>query len=180
MNKNDYVLADRASINDMIVKMADFIELNAGRSGSFGIIGIIKRGDIIACRIRDILSSRKRMDIPVGRIDINLYRDDLSLIDYHPSIESTHIPFDINDKTVFLIDDVFFTGRTARSALNEIIDFGRPRKIMLCTLIDREQKELPIKPDFSAAEISIPRNNIVNVHLKEIDGNDSIVIIKEA
>jgi len=106
-------------------------------------VGIIKRGDIIAKRVANIIEQVENCKIPIGRIDINLYRDDLSIIDYHPKISSTEIQFDLNDKIVYLFDDVFFTGRTIRSAMNEIMDFGRPQKIKLYVIIDRKKRELP-------------------------------------
>ncbi len=179
MSKRDYILADSKAVNELIEKMSEFIISKMKTTNESVLIGIIKRGDIIAGRINNIIREKTGKDIPVGKIDINLYRDDLSLIDYHPTIEHTDIPFDINGKNIFLIDDVFFTGRTIRSALNEIIDFGRPRKILFCTLVDRNSHELPIKPDFAAIDINIPNKNNVNVELNECDSHDRIMIIKE-
>ncbi len=177
--KNSYILANKKALKIMIEEMSEFIMNSINQPKNIGLIGIIKRGDIIASRVSKHIENKFKIKIPVGKIDINLYRDDLSLIDYYPHIEYTDIPYDINRKSIILIDDVFFTGRTVRSALNEITDFGRPKKIVLCTLVDRDNRELPIKPDFAAIKLNIPQCNIINVNLKEIDGQDRIIIIKE-
>ncbi|MDY6788310.1 MAG: bifunctional pyr operon transcriptional regulator/uracil phosphoribosyltransferase PyrR [candidate division WOR-3 bacterium] len=177
-NKSREILADSNAVSTMIEDIAVRISEKTPSLPNTVLIGIIKRGDIIASRISSIIARRTGIGLPVGKIDINLYRDDLSLIDYHPSIEHTSIPFDINSKTVILIDDVFFTGRTIRSALNEIMDFGRPDKIKLFTLINRQSSELPICPDYSALNKKITKNDIINLHLNEIDGREDIEIIK--
>lgn len=178
MKRREYTLVSGKDMDKMIKEMADEL-ISSYSLNNLVFIGIIKRGDTLAGRVQKIIRSRAKVSIPVGKIDINLYRDDLSIIDYHPVIEYTDIPFDINKKTVILFDDVFYTGRTARCALNEIMDFGRPKAICLYTLIDRKQKELPIMPDYTGTEVKIPKNDIVNVYFKELDGKDEIVIIKE-
>lgn len=178
MAKKEYSLVSGRDMNKLIKEMADEL-VSLYPLNTLVFIGIIKRGDILARRIQKIIKAKSKVSIPVGKIDINLYRDDLSIIDYHPVIEYTDIPFDINRKTVILFDDVFFTGRTARCALNEIMDFGRPKAICLYTLIDRKQKELPIVPDYSGTEVKLPKSDIVNVHFRETDGKDGIFIIKE-
>lgn len=177
-NKSKEILADSNEVSTMIEDLAVTISKHTPALPNTVLIGIIKRGDVIASRISSIIEQRTGTCLPVGKIDINLYRDDLSLIDYHPSIEYTSIPFDINSKTVILIDDVFFTGRTIRSALNEIMDFGRPDEIKLFTLINRQNRELPICPDYSALNKKIPKDDIINLHLNEIDGREDIEIIK--
>ncbi|MFO8062132.1 MAG: bifunctional pyr operon transcriptional regulator/uracil phosphoribosyltransferase PyrR [bacterium] len=177
-SKNKEILADSNAVSTMIEDIAVRISDNAPTLSDTVLIGIIKRGDIIASRVSSIIARRAGIELPVGKIDINLYRDDLSLIDYHPTIEHTSIPFDINSKTVVLIDDVFFTGRTIRSALNEIMDFGRPDEIKLFTLINRQSRELPICPDYSALNKRIPKDDIINLHLNEVDGREDIEIIK--
>ncbi len=179
MENKKYSLIDSKEIKGIINQMAISIIDNYPKLKNICFIGIIKRGDIIANRVQRIIKRKTGITIPFGKIDINLYRDDLSTKNYYPIIEYTDIPFDINKKIVFLFDDVFFTGRTIRSALNEIVDFGRPSKILLYVLIDRKNKELPIVPDFSGIEMKIPKKQIVNVYLKEIDKKDEILLIKE-
>ena len=175
----DFKLMGEKELNAIIFNMASEILKSKESLKDVVFIGIIKRGDVIAKRVADIMEKTERIRIPIGKIDINLYRDDLSIIDYHPQISSTDIPFDLNDKIVYLFDDVFFTGRTIRSAMNEIMDFGRPKKIKLYVMIDRKKRELPIVPDFSGSDLNIPKNKIVNVRLSEIDGADEIILLKE-
>ncbi|PIP14305.1 MAG: bifunctional pyr operon transcriptional regulator/uracil phosphoribosyltransferase [bacterium (Candidatus Stahlbacteria) CG23_combo_of_CG06-09_8_20_14_all_34_7] len=175
----DFKLMGEKELQSIINSMATDILKSKESLKDIVFVGIIKRGDIIAKRVANIIEQVENCKIPIGRIDINLYRDDLSIIDYHPKISSTEIQFDLNDKIVYLFDDVFFTGRTIRSAMNEIMDFGRPQKIKLYVIIDRKKRELPILPDFSGSELNIPKNKIVNVHFTEIDGIDEIILLKE-
>jgi len=175
----DFRLMGEKEISGIISSMAADVLKSKESIENAAFIGIIKRGDIIAKRVADIIEKRENVQVPIGKIDINLYRDDLSIIDYHPQISSTEINFDINGKTIYLFDDVFFTGRTIRSALNEIMDFGRPKRVCLYVLINRKSAELPIVPDFSGSDLNIPKNKIVNVRLREIDGADEITLVKE-
>lgn len=174
-----FKLMGENEVQNIINAMANEVLKSKTSLKDTAFIGIIKRGDVIAKRVADIIEKTERLKIPIGKIDINLYRDDLSIIDYHPQVSSTEIQFDLNDKIVYLFDDVFFTGRTIRSALNEIMDFGRPKKIYLYVLIDRKSRELPIVPDFSGSDLNIPKNKIVTVCLKEVDGTDEITLLKE-
>ncbi|MEO0281434.1 MAG: bifunctional pyr operon transcriptional regulator/uracil phosphoribosyltransferase PyrR [candidate division WOR-3 bacterium] len=173
MSKKSLILNEN-DISKVIDMMADQILKNEKNLENVAFIGIIKRGDIIAKRVAEKIFKKKNLNIQIGKIDINLYRDDLSLIDHQPLVRSTEILFDINDKIIYLFDDVFFTGRTIRSALVEILDIGRPRMIKLFVLIDRKSRELPIRPDFSGIEIEIPKKDNISVFLKEIDGKDCV------
>ncbi|MEO0288653.1 MAG: bifunctional pyr operon transcriptional regulator/uracil phosphoribosyltransferase PyrR [candidate division WOR-3 bacterium] len=173
MSKKTLILNEN-DISKIIDKMADQILENEKNPEDVAFIGIIKRGDIIAKRVAEKILKKKNLNIQIGKIDINLYRDDLSLIDHQPLVRSTEVLFDINDKVIYLFDDVFFTGRTIRSALVEILDIGRPRTIKLFVLIDRKSRELPIRPDFSGIEIEIPKKDNINVFLKELDGKDCV------
>uniref|UniRef100_A0A7C3J697 Bifunctional protein PyrR n=1 Tax=candidate division WOR-3 bacterium TaxID=2052148 RepID=A0A7C3J697_UNCW3 len=173
MNKKTLILNENG-ISKIIDSMVYSILENEKDLKNIAFIGIIKRGDIIAKRVAERISKLKNIDIPIGKIDINLYRDDLSLIDYQPLVRSTEVLFDINDKVIYLFDDVFFTGRTIRSALVEILDIGRPKMIKLYVLIDRKSRELPIRPDFSGIELEIPKKDNINVFFKELDGKDSV------
>ena len=119
------------------------------------------------------------IDVPLGVLDITLYRDDLTAIGPKPLVKETRIGFDLSDKTVILIDDVLFTGRTARAALDEIMDFGRPKSIQFLVLIDRGYRELPIRADFVGKNIPTSREELVEVKLKEIDGNDEVIVMEK-
>lgn len=172
MTKRKEILLKEKEIEDILDNMTNQIIKNETDLSKVVFVGILKRGDIIAKRVSDKIFQKKKINIPIGKIDINLYRDDLSLISHQPLVRSTEILFDINDKVVYLFDDVFFTGRTVRSALVEILDIGRPKKILLYVLVDRKRRELPICPDFAGMEIETPSNFTINLFLKETDNKD--------
>lgn len=140
------------------------------------LIGIQRRGADLACRLCSILSSRTGSQVPCGELDINLYRDDWTTADSTPNINSTTIDFDVEDKAIVLIDDVLFTGRTIRSALEAILDFGRPRAVKLLVLIDRGHRELPIQADFTGKYVPTDHGQHVNVFLLERDGAERVVV----
>lgn len=141
-------------------------------------LGIQTRGVHLAHRIKNAIKELENIDRPLGILDITLYRDDLTTIGPSPLVKETKIDFDINDKVVILIDDVLFTGRTIRAALDEIMDFGRPRCVELLVLIDRGHRELPIRADFVGKNIPTAEKEFVEVHIKEIDGSDEVVVLK--
>ncbi len=142
------------------------------------LIGIKTRGIPLAKRIAKNIERFENKKVDVGQLDITLYRDDLSKINIDPIINKTDVPFSIEDKIVVLVDDVIFTGRTARAALDALVELGRPAKIQLCELIDRGHSELPIKANFVGKNIPTSKNEVVSVKVKEIDGED-IVVIKD-
>jgi pyrimidine operon attenuation protein/uracil phosphoribosyltransferase len=142
------------------------------------LVGIKRRGVPLAERLAARLSAGRRMEVRVGAIDITLYRDDLQLVAETPIVRGSEISFDINDKTLVLVDDVVFTGRTIRAALSELLDFGRPEAIQLAVLVDRGHRELPIQPDFAARVIKTERSDIVDIYLKETDGRDEILLTR--
>lgn len=139
-------------------------------------VGIKRRGAILADRIASKIKEFKGVDIEVGYLDITLYRDDLTEISEYPQLLGTEINFNIKNKSIILIDDVIFTGRTVRAAMDAIIDLGRPKKIVFSALIDRGHRELPIQPDFTGKFVPTSLGEKINVNLKEIDGVDSITI----
>ena len=151
-----------------------------GTSGIAGIrlIGIRTRGVLIARRIAACLKDITGADVPTGMLDITLYRDDLMRHDVgaQPIVRSTEIPFDLDGTHVILVDDVLYTGRTIRSALDALIDFGRPRTIQLVVLIDRGHRELPIRADYVGKNVPTSRKESVQVHLVEIDGRDEVEV----
>jgi len=143
------------------------------------LVGIQRRGVFLAGRIKRLILEIEGKELSLGAIDITLYRDDLTAIGPAPQVGKTEINFDINNKVVILVDDVLFTGRTVRSALDEVIDFGRPKRIELVVLIDRGHRELPIRADFVGKNIPTSSSEIVEVRLKELDGKDEVVILEE-
>jgi len=143
------------------------------------IVGIQTRGVYLAKRIQEIIEKVEGVRLPLGVLDITLYRDDLTVIGEVPLVKETRIGFDLSDKVVILIDDVLFTGRTVRCALDEIMDFGRPKRIELLVLIDRGHRELPIRADFVGKNIPTSKRELVEVKLVEIDGIDEVVILEK-
>lgn len=142
------------------------------------IVGIHTRGAVLAKRIMNSLQKISGIkNIPYGELDITLYRDDLSSSRHKPVIKGTKIDFDINGKTVILIDDVLYTGRTIRAALDELVDFGRPASIQLAVLIDRGHREFPIRADYAGKTITTEKNDMVRVRLKETDQIEDVVMI---
>lgn len=140
------------------------------------LVGIHTRGVFLARRLKEMIDEQEGCSLPMGTLDINLYRDDLTDIGDHPEIHSTDILFDLADKKVVLVDDVLYTGRTIRAALNAMADLGRARQIKLLVLVDRGLRELPIQPDFAGMEVATTPSQAVHVHLKEHDKKDEVVL----
>jgi pyrimidine operon attenuation protein / uracil phosphoribosyltransferase len=153
----------------------ELIEKQAGTSGLV-LVGIQRRGVPLARRIADAIRENEGADLPVGALDITFYRDDLSLVAQQPVVKGTELPVDLNDRTVVLVDDVLFTGRTIRAAMDALVDFGRPRAIRLAVLIDRGHRELPIRADHVGKNVPTSRDEVVHVLLDEIDGEDAVRI----
>ncbi|HKQ60082.1 MAG TPA: bifunctional pyr operon transcriptional regulator/uracil phosphoribosyltransferase PyrR [Candidatus Polarisedimenticolaceae bacterium] len=141
-----------------------------------GLVGIVRRGVPLARRLADKLEALKPPRLPVGTLDINLYRDDLTRISDHPVVRRTEIPFDLDGARVVLVDDVLFTGRTIRAALDALIDLGRPDSIQLAVLVDRGHRELPIRADYVGKNLPTARGQRVEVRLVEIDGADEVLL----
>ena len=144
------------------------------------LVGIQTRGVYLAKRIQASIKDIAGFMPPVGTLDITFYRDDLTAVGANPIVKTTDINFDLNEKHVVLVDDVFFTGRTTRAALDEMMDFGRPKKIELLVLVDRGHGELPIRADFVGKNIPTSLKEQVGVKLKESDGVDEVVVIENA
>lgn len=155
----------------------EILERNNGAE-SLVLVGILTRGADLARRIAEIIRGIEAVEIPVGLLDINLYRDDLHSHLDQPIIQRTEILFDVIDRNVILVDDVLFTGRTIRAALDALIDFGRPRSIQLAVLIDRGHRELPIRPDYVGKNIPTSKDDRVLVRLKEVDDEEQVVFEK--
>ncbi|MCM8766442.1 MAG: bifunctional pyr operon transcriptional regulator/uracil phosphoribosyltransferase PyrR [Candidatus Omnitrophica bacterium] len=167
-------IMDRREIEEILKEMADKIEREYDLE-DLVLIGIKRRGAILADRVNKLLSKK----LPVGYLDITFYRDDFSKIGAHPVVGTTEILFDIDNKKIILIDDVLYTGRTIRAALEALIDFGRPEFVKLFVLIDRGHRELPICADFVGKKIDIGKDEMVEVKLKEIDRIDEVIIVKK-
>jgi pyrimidine operon attenuation protein/uracil phosphoribosyltransferase len=133
----------------------------------------------LAQRLAECIKKIEGQDVPVGALDITLYRDDLTMIAQQPVVHKTEISFDIDDKNVILVDDVLYTGRTIRAALDALIDFGRPKAIQLAVLVDRGHRELPVRADFVGKNIPTAKNETVEVRLKDTDGKDEVVIVEK-
>lgn len=140
------------------------------------LVGIRRRGVPLAERLARIIKEIEGAMLPVGVLDITLYRDDLTTLGYQPIVHKTEVPFSISGKRVILVDDVLYTGRTVRAALDALIDLGRPENIQLAVMVDRGHRELPIRADFIGKNLPTSRREIVAVHLKEFDGEDKVVI----
>ena len=169
---------DKKGINRAITRIShEILERNNGAE-SLVIIGILTRGADIAKRIASKIKEIEGVDIPVGLMDINLYRDDVHQKLDQPIIQRTEIHFDVVDRNLILVDDVLYTGRTIRAALDQIIDFGRPRTIQLAVIIDRGHRELPIRPDYVGKNIPTSKDDRVMVRLSERDEDDSVLIEK--
>jgi pyrimidine operon attenuation protein/uracil phosphoribosyltransferase len=167
---------DEAGIERALTRIAhEILERTEGTDG-LALAGIRTRGVSLAQRIAGRLRAIEGLSVPVGALDITLYRDDLGLRAEAPILRGTEIPFPIAGKTVILVDDVLYTGRTIRAAMDAVIDLGRPRMIQLAVLIDRGHRELPIRPDYVGKNLPTARREIVQVRLREHDGEDRVVI----
>lgn len=170
-------IMDKVGIQRAVTRIAhEIIEKNTGIE-NLAIVGIRTRGAMIAQRLTDVIGKIEGSAIPLGILDITLYRDDLTMIDYQPVVHKTEIDFDITDKNIILVDDVLYTGRTIRCALDELIDFGRPKRIELAVLVDRGHRELPIRADYVGKNVPTAKNEMVEVKLKEQDGKDEVIIV---
>ncbi len=165
---------DADQIRRAIARLGHEVVERQGGTDGLVLIGIQRRGVLLAHRIADAIAAAEEVRLPVGALDISLYRDDLSELANYPIVRPTQLPFDITDRTVVLVDDVLFTGRTVRAALDALIDFGRPRAVRLVVLVDRGHRELPIRADHVGRNIPTARAERVNVHMQELDGIDEV------
>jgi len=172
-------ILDKEGINRTIVRIAhEIVEKNKGTE-ELCLVGIRNRGVYLAKRLSSCIKNIEGKDILTGALDITLYRDDLALATGQPLVRKTEIDFDINGKNLILVDDVLYTGRTVRAALDALIDFGRPKSIQLAVLVDRGHRELPIRADYSGKNIPTSKDESVDVRLEESDGKDEVVIIEK-
>ena len=172
------VVMDAERMGRTLTRMAhEIIERNRG-VGEVALVGVRTRGVPLARRIAASLREITGQDVPVGALDITLYRDDLMrhAVGPQPIVRSTDIPFTIDTRHIILVDDVLYTGRTIRAALDALIDFGRPRTIQLVVMVDRGHRELPIKADYVGKNVPTSRRETVHVRLQDVDGIDEVMI----
>jgi pyrimidine operon attenuation protein/uracil phosphoribosyltransferase len=173
----DKVVLDSEDIRRTLVRIAhEIVERTAGED--LAIVGIHRRGAVLATRVhalvQDLLPDTA---VPLGDIDISFYRDDLALRQsQHPVVHASHIEFPLEGATVVLVDDVLYTGRTVRAAIDALFDYGRPHRVQLAVLTDRGHRELPIRPDYVGKNLPTARSERVNVHVEELDGDDEVTI----
>ena len=169
-------IADAEGIRRMLTRIAhEIVERNKGPE-EIVLVGIRRRGVPLARRLAELIHEIEGTRVPLGILDITLYRDDLQTVAHQPVVRTTEIPVDIDGKIVVLVDDVLYTGRTVRSALNALIDFGRPAAIQLAVLIDRGHRELPIRADFVGKNVPTSKREIIAVCLTEDDGKEEVQI----
>ncbi len=178
-DKTQPKLLTKEDIARAIKRMAhEILERNEEKE-SLAIVGIKFRGMFLANRLAAEIKAISGLELPLGALDITLYRDDLTQVAEQPVVHETDIHFNVDGKIIILVDDVLFTGRTVRCALDELIDFGRPKKIQLAVLIDRGHRELPIRPDYIGKNIPTSMNESILVRLQEADGADEVVLINK-
>jgi pyrimidine operon attenuation protein / uracil phosphoribosyltransferase len=172
------VLMEADRLHRTLQRMAHEIVERHPEAGGLVLVGVRTRGVPLARRLAAAIREAVGAEPPVGALDITLYRDDLTTIAPHPVIQGTDIPVSIDGRTVVLVDDVLFTGRTVRAALDELVDFGRPARIELAVLVDRGHRELPIRADYVGKALGTARPEIVQVKLRETDGEDRVVLLE--
>jgi pyrimidine operon attenuation protein/uracil phosphoribosyltransferase len=170
------VIMDAQAIRRALIRVAhEIIEKNRGVNDII-LLGIRTRGVPLAERLAEEIEKIEGVSVPVGILDITLYRDDLSTLGHQPVVHGTHIPTDINGKILILVDDVLYTGRTVRAAMDAIVDIGRPHVIQLAVLVDRGHRELPIRADYVGKNVPTSHREIVSVQLTAVDNAEQVVI----
>lgn len=179
MVREKYILMTEEEITRTLRRLAAEIAEKIDDLDNTIIVGIKTRGVPIAERIRDYLKKDHNIEVKTGKIDITFYRDDLSLINESPVVKQTELDFDINNKIIVLCDDVLYTGRTVRAALDELIDFGRPHMVKLLVLIDRGHRELPICADFVGKTVTTTQKEVIKVNFDETDGKTQVIMCEK-
>jgi pyrimidine operon attenuation protein/uracil phosphoribosyltransferase len=169
------VVLDRDDMRRTLVRIAhEIVEKNP--DGPVALVGIHRRGAHLARRLHALTSELLAQAVPLGFVDIAFYRDDLSMRPSAPVVHATQLDFSVDEKTIVIVDDVLYTGRTVRSAIDEIFDYGRPARVQLAVLVDRGHRELPIRPDYVGKNIPTSQDQRVNVRVEEVDGQDEVTI----
>ena len=171
-------LMSATEIDRTLQRLAHEIVEKSGGTANLALIGIRRRGVPLAQRIAKAMRGIDGVDVPVGTLDITLYRDDLSKVAQHPVLHSSEIPFVVDDKDLILVDDVLYTGRTVRAAMNGLFDQGRPQRVRLAVLIDRGHRELPIEASFVGRHVQTSSNEIIEVRLSEVDAQERVMLVE--
>ena len=175
--QDEKAVLDSEDIRRTVVRIAhEIVERNAGER--VAIVGIHRRGAVLAARIHGLLGELVGYEVPLGDIDVAFYRDDLNLRSpaQQPVVHASHIDFPVEEHTVVLVDDVLYTGRTVRAGVEALFDYGRPERVQLAVLCDRGHRELPVRPDYVGKNLPTARGERVNVRVREIDGTDEVTI----
>ena len=173
-------LIDEAAMSQTLAQMAGKVVEKAGGIEGLVLVGIQRRGVELAARLARLVAEQTGIPVPLGKLDITLYRDDLSAIGQRPRVGETSLPDSIEGRTVVIVDDVLYTGRTVRAALDELADFGRPRRILLAVLVDRGGRELPIQADVTGHTVETTPDDRVDVAVQELDGRDAVELVRGA
>ena len=175
---SDKVVLDHDDVRRTLVRIAhEIVEKTGGEN--LAIVGIHRRGAVLGARVRDLVAELVGEPVPFGDIDISFYRDDIALRREHPVVHASHLDFPLEGLTVVIVDDVLYTGRTVRAAIDALFDYGRPRRVQLAVLADRGHRELPIRPDYVGKNLPTARGERVNVRVEEVDGVDEVAIDAE-
>jgi pyrimidine operon attenuation protein/uracil phosphoribosyltransferase len=175
MNDGKIVLGED-EVTRALVRIAHEIAERNTSSSAVAIVGIHRRGAILAQRLQVLLEDLLQTDVPLGVLDIGFYRDDVASRPQAPVVHASHIDFDLSQRTVVIVDDVLYTGRTVRAAIEALFDYGRPERVQLAVLADRGHRELPIRPDYVGKNLPTSREEHVSVRVKELDGVDEVAI----
>ena len=176
MSPSEKVVLDDDAMRRTLVRIAhEIVEKHDGPDG-LAVVGIHRRGAILATRLQRLLTDLLDTEVPLGSIDIAFYRDDVATRSDSPVVHASQVDFDLEGRSVVIVDDVLFTGRTVRAAIEALFDYGRPARVQLAVLADRGHRELPIRPDYVGKNLPTARSERVNVRVEELDGRDSVTI----
>ncbi len=181
MRGNEKVVLEEDDIRRALTRIAhEIAERNAGDPAALAVVGIHRRGAFLAQRVHDQLEQLLDGAVPLGDLDIGFYRDDVASRSDAPVVHASHIDFDVTERTIVIVDDVLFTGRTARAAIEALFAYGRPARVQLAVLADRGHRELPIRPDYVGKNLPTARSEHVHVRVRELDGVDRVSIAAPA
>jgi len=174
------VVLDSEDMRRALTRLAHEIVENGGDPARLALVGIHRRGAVLAARLRELLDELHDVDVPLGDLDISFYRDDVTTRGGAPVVHATHLDFDVDARTIVIVDDVLFTGRTVRAAIEALFDYGRPARVQLAVLADRGHRELPLRPDYVGKNLPTARGERVYVRVRELDGEDNVTITEPA